>query len=86
MYEGMILGESSKDQDIVVNLTRGKKLSNVRASGSDEAITLTPVTPMSLEQALEYIADDELVEVTPKTIRLRKKLLKEFERKRADKN
>ena len=83
MYEGMILGESAKDQDIIVNLTRGKKLSNVRASGTDEAITLTPVQPMTLEQALEYIADDELVEVTPKSIRLRKKFLKEFERKRA---
>ncbi|MBI3331777.1 translational GTPase TypA [Candidatus Peregrinibacteria bacterium] len=83
MYEGMIIGESAKDQDIVVNLTKGKKLTNVRASGTDEAITLTPVRPMTLEQALEYIAEDELVEITPKNIRLRKKLLKEHERKRA---
>jgi len=82
MYEGMIIGESAKDQDMSVNLTKGKKLTNMRASGTDEAIVLTPVQPMTLEQALEYIADDELVEITPKNIRLRKKLLKEFERKR----
>ena len=85
IYEGMIIGESAKDQDLVVNVTKGKKLSNMRASGSDEAITLTPVKPMTLEQALEYIGDDELVEVTPKSIRLRKKLLSEHERKRAKK-
>lgn len=85
MYAGMIIGESAKDQDLVVNLTKGKKLTNVRASGSDEAIQLTPVQPMTLEQALEYIADDELVEVTPKSIRLRKKILVEHERKRASK-
>ncbi|MDO8648749.1 MAG: translational GTPase TypA [Candidatus Peregrinibacteria bacterium] len=83
MYEGMILGESSKDQDMVVNVTKGKKLTNVRASGTDEAINLTPITSMTLEQALEYITDDELVEVTPKSIRLRKKLLTENERKRS---
>ena len=85
MYEGMIIGESAKDQDMAVNVTKGKKLTNMRASGSDEAVNLTPVTPMSLEQALEYINDDELVEVTPTTIRLRKKLLTENERKRAGK-
>ncbi len=83
MYEGMIIGESAKDQDMAVNVTKGKKLSNMRSSGADEAITLTPVKPMSLEQALEYIADDELVEITPMNIRLRKKLLTENERKRA---
>jgi len=83
IYEGMIIGESAKDQDIVVNVTRGKKLSNMRASGSDEAINLTPVKPMTLEQALEYIGDDELVEITPSNVRLRKKLLLEHERKRA---
>ena len=83
VYEGMIIGESSKPGDIQVNPTKEKRLSNMRASGSDAAITLTPVTPLTLEQALEYIADDELVEVTPKSIRLRKKLLKEHERKRA---
>ncbi|HLD71250.1 MAG TPA: EF-Tu/IF-2/RF-3 family GTPase, partial [Candidatus Peribacteraceae bacterium] len=85
MYEGMIIGESSKEQDLVVNLTKGKKLTNVRASGTDEAIQLTPVQPMTLEQALEYIADDELVEITPKNIRLRKKILGENERKRSEK-
>ncbi len=85
MYEGMIIGESAKDQDLVVNVTKGKKLTNMRASGSDDAINLTPVTPMALEQALEYIGDDELVEVTPTSIRLRKKLLTENERKRGGK-
>ena len=83
IYEGMIIGESAKDQDIVVNVTRVKKPSNMRASGSDEAINLTPVKPMTLEQALEYIGDDELVEITPSNVRLRKKLLLEHERKRA---
>ncbi len=83
MYEGMIIGESAKDQDMAVNVTKGKKLTNTRASGSDEAITLTPVKPMTLEQALEYIDDDELVEITPTNIRLRKKLLTENERKRS---
>ena len=82
IYEGMIIGESAKDQDLVVNVAKGKKLSNVRASGSDEAISLTPIKPMTLEQALEYIDDDELVEITPTSIRLRKKLLTENERKR----
>ncbi len=82
VYEGMIVGESSKNEDMTVNPGKEKKLTNMRASGSDEAINLTPVTPMTLEQALEYIADDELVEVTPRNIRLRKKLLKEHERKR----
>jgi GTP-binding protein len=65
-----------------VNPIKNKKLSNMRASGTDEAMTLVPVQPMTLEQALEYVADDELVEVTPKSIRLRKKFLKEIERKR----
>ncbi len=83
IYEGMIIGESAKDQDIVVNVTRGKKLTNMRASGSDEAINLTPVKPMILEQALEYIGDDELVEITPSNVRLRKRLLLEHERKRS---
>ncbi len=83
MYEGMIIGESAKDQDMAVNVTKGKKLTNTRASGTDEAVNLTPVKPMSLEQALEYIDDDELVEITPENIRLRKKLLTENERKRA---
>lgn len=86
IYEGMIIGESSKDQDLVVNVTKGKKLTNMRASGSDEAVNLTPIKPMSLEQALEYIDDDELVEITPTSIRLRKKLLTENERKRSGKS
>lgn len=85
LYEGMIIGESAKDQDIGVNVAKGKKLTNTRASGSDEAINLAPVPPMTLDQALEYIEDDELVEVTPVAIRLRKKLLKAHERKRAGK-
>jgi GTP-binding protein len=85
IYEGMIIGESAKDQDLVVNVTRGKKLTNMRASGSDDAITLTPIKPMTLEQALEYIDSDELVEITPTSIRLRKRLLTENERKRASK-
>ena len=83
LYEGMIIGESAKDQDLMVNVTKGKKLSNMRASGSDDAVNLTPIKPMELEQALEYIGDDELVEVTPVNIRLRKKILNENERKRA---
>jgi GTP-binding protein len=84
VYEGMIIGESAKNEDLSVNPTKEKKLTNVRASGSDEAINLTPVQAMSLEQALEYIDDDELVEVTPKSIRLRKKVLNGIERKRSE--
>ncbi len=83
VYEGMIIGESAKADDMTVNPTKEKKLTNMRASGTDEAVVLTPVQPMTLEQALEYIADDELVEITPKSIRLRKKHLKETDRKRA---
>lgn len=85
VYAGMIIGESSKNEEMAVNPCKEKKLSNTRSSGTDEAINLVPVTPMSLEQALEYIEDDELVEVTPKNIRLRKKFLDENERKRASK-
>jgi GTP-binding protein len=85
MYEGMIIGESNKDQDMAVNVTKGKKLTNMRASGTDDAVNLTPINPMTLEQALEYIDDDELVEITPTSIRLRKKLLTENERKRGGK-
>jgi len=83
IYEGMIIGESSKDQDLTVNATKNKKLTNVRASGSDEALKLTPPKIMSLEEAIDYISNDEYVEITPKSIRLRKKYLKEGERKRA---
>ncbi|WP_419812333.1 translational GTPase TypA [Bacterioplanoides sp.] len=83
VYEGMIVGLHSRDNDLVVNPTKAKQLTNVRASGTDEAINLTPPVKHTLEQALEFIEDDELVEVTPESIRLRKKLLKENERKRA---
>ncbi len=83
IYAGMIIGENAKDQDLVVNVLKGKKLTNMRASGSDDAVNLTPVKPMTLEQALEYIGEDELVEITPLNIRLRKKILDENERKRA---
>lgn len=82
VYEGMIIGQHAKDNDLVVNCGRGKKLTNVRASGSDEAVRLTPPRLLTLEQALEYIAEDELVEVTPKSIRLRKRYLDPNERKR----
>ena len=82
-YEGMIVGLHSRDNDLVVNPLKAKQLTNIRAAGSDENILLTPPVRLSLEQALEFIDDDELVEVTPKSIRLRKKLLLENERKRA---
>ncbi len=83
VYEGMIVGAHSRDNDLVVNPMRAKQLTNIRAAGSDENILLTPPVRFTLEQALEFIDDDELVEVTPRHIRLRKKLLKEHERKRA---
>ncbi|PLY09992.1 MAG: translational GTPase TypA [Desulfuromonas sp.] len=86
VYEGMIVGQHAKENDLVVNVCKGKKLTNVRASGSDDAIRLTPATILSLEQALEYIDDDELVEVTPKSIRLRKKTLDENQRKKDKKS
>jgi len=83
LYEGQVLGENAKDNDMTVNLTTEKKLTNVRSSGADEAIRITPPRRMSLEEAMEYIRPDELVEVTPKSIRLRKAQLKETDRKRA---
>lgn len=83
VYEGMIIGLHSRANDLVVNALKGKQLTNVRASGTDDAIVLTPPIRFSLEQALEFIDEDELVEVTPNHIRLRKKLLTENERKRA---
>jgi len=83
VYEGMVIGIHSRDNDLTVNALKGKQLTNVRASGTDEAQTLVPPIVMTLEQALEFIDDDELVEVTPVSIRLRKKLLTENERKRA---
>ncbi|KRU21426.1 GTP-binding protein TypA [Psychrobacter sp. C 20.9] len=82
VYEGMIIGLNSRNDDMTVNPTTGKQLTNVRASGTDEALTLTPAVKFTLEQALEFIQDDELVEVTPKAVRIRKRYLTESERKR----
>lgn len=82
VYEGMIVGLHARDNDLVVNPTKAKQLTNIRASGSDENILLTPPVLHSLEQAMEFIADDELIEITPKNIRLRKRYLTENERKR----
>ena len=85
VYEGMIIGEHNQGTDLTVNPIKGKKLTNVRASGSDDALSLTPPLEMTLEKAIEYIKDDEYVEITPGNIRLRKKFLKEHERKRKSK-
>jgi len=82
VYEGMIIGEHSKSGDLNVNVTREKKLTNVRASGSDEAIRLTPVTPLTLDTAMEWITEDELLEVTPGHIRIRHRYLSAADRKR----
>lgn len=82
VYEGMIVGKHSRDNDLIVNVCKEKQLTNMRASGSDEHIVLVPYIKLSLEQALEFIEDDELVEITPTSIRIRKKFLKEHERKR----
>ncbi len=84
VYEGMIVGIHSRDNDLTVNPIRTKQLTNIRASGKDEAIDLVPPIGLTLEYAVEFIADDELVEITPKSIRLRKRVLKENERRRAD--
>ncbi|MEW5942550.1 MAG: translational GTPase TypA [Pseudomonadota bacterium] len=83
LYEGIIIGIHSRDNDLVVNPIKGKKLTNVRASGTDEAVRLTPPIQLTLESAVEFIADDELVEITPKSIRLRKRFLSENDRKKA---
>jgi GTP-binding protein len=83
VYEGMIIGIHSRDNDLVVNPIKGKQLTNIRAAGKDEAVALTPPIALTLEYAVEFIADDELAEVTPRSIRLRKRYLKEHERKRA---
>jgi GTP-binding protein len=83
LYEGIIIGIHSRDNDLVVNPIKGKQLTNVRSSGTDEAVRLIPPIQLTLESAVEFIADDELVEITPKSIRLRKRYLKEHERKRA---
>jgi GTP-binding protein len=86
LYEGMIVGIHSRDNDLVVNPIKGKQLTNVRSSGTDEAVRLVPPIQMSLEYAVEFIEDDELVEITPKSIRLRKRYLKENERKKASRD
>ena len=84
-YEGMIVGESAKEGDMVVNVEKAKALGNQRSSTADKAIQLTPPTRYTLEEALEYIQDDELVEITPKSIRLRKRLLSATDRRKASK-
>ena len=85
VYEGQVIGENNRPSDLVINVTRMKKLTNHRASGSDDKTSLTPPRKFTLEEALEYIQEDEYVEVTPKSIRLRKTFLKEFERKKSSK-
>jgi GTP-binding protein len=82
VYEGMIVGENAKDTDLDVNVVREKKLTNMRASTADEAIRLVPFRQLNLEQAIEFIADDEFVEVTPKSLRLRKKILPANQRRK----
>ena len=86
LYEGMVIGIHSRDNDLVVNPIKGKQLTNVRASGTDEAVRLVPPIELTLEKAVEFIADDELVEITPKSIRVRKRYLKEHDRKRASRD
>jgi GTP-binding protein len=86
VYTGMIVGEHTRDNDLIVNVLKGKQLTNIRTTSKDEAVRLTPPIKMTLEKALAYIQDDELVEVTPNSIRLRKKLLDENDRKRADRS
>ena len=82
VYQGMVVGECSRAEDLDINVCKGKKLTNTRASGSDDAVKLVPVTPMTLEQSIEFIGNDELVEVTPESIRIRKRYLDAAERKR----
>ena len=83
VYEGMVVGIHTRDKDLVINVVKGKQLTNVRASGTDDAVSLTPAIKLDLEQALEFINDDELVEITPNATRIRKRLLGEVQRKRA---
>ncbi len=83
LYKGMVIGIHNRDNDLVVNPIKGKQLTNIRASGTDEAVTLTPPIQLTLESAIEFITDDELVEITPKTIRIRKRFLLDHERKKA---
>lgn len=85
VYEGMVVGENSRDNDLIINVTKGKQLTNVRASGSDENVILIPARRFTLEQAIDYIQDDELIEITPDAIRMRKRYLTEQERKRESK-
>jgi GTP-binding protein len=85
VYQGMVIGEHSRGNDLEVNVLKGKQLTNIRAAGKDEAVRLTPPRKMSLEQAIAYIEEDELVEITPKSIRLRKRFLNPEDRKRARK-
>jgi GTP-binding protein len=80
VYEGMIVGEHARDNDLDVNVVREKKMTNMRASSADEAIRLVPVRALNLEQAIEFIAEDEMVEVTPKSLRLRKRILQQNRR------
>jgi GTP-binding protein len=84
VYEGMIIGLNNRDNDLVVNPLKGKKLTNMRAAGKDENVVLTPPIRFSLEQAMEFIDDDELIEVTPNSVRLRKRNLRENDRKRSE--
>jgi GTP-binding protein len=86
VYEGMIIGENSKDNDLSVNVCREKKLTNIRSAGKDESVKIPPPRVMSLEESLEYIEDDELLEVTPKSLRLRKRVLSEVERKKQNRS
>ena len=83
VYEGMIVGIHSRDNDLIVNAVRAKQLTNFRVSGKEDAIKITPPIILTLEYAVEFIADDELVEITPKSVRVRKRFLTENERKRA---
>ena len=84
VYRGMIVGEHTRDNDLEINVLKGKQLTNIRAAGKDEAVRLTPPIRLTLEKALAWITDDELVEITPKSIRLRKSRLDPHERKRAE--
>ena len=86
IYEGMIVGENSREQDLEINVLKGKQLTNVRASGSDDAVKLVPPVKMSLEDMIAYISEDELVEVTPHSLRLRKRLLSANDRKKAERS
>jgi GTP-binding protein len=86
VYKGMIIGEHTRENDLELNVLKGKQLSNIRTTSKDEAVRLTPPIRMTLEKALAYIEGDELVEITPKSIRLRKKFLDASDRKRAEKS